>query len=249
MRPGFRYGLKSEYGLKMKHSAWMPAVMAGLIGVSGVAVAAGKAPVPRNKDIVRGVQAFLAQHGDLCVAKYDWPRDVTALDREAGTNDALQLPVLEKLGLVESVELPSGPASQESAAAAIGVQSSAPLSPQLAPPAPAKRYSLTAQGRQYYLQKKHVVIGAHDIPTEHEADFCLARISLDKVVKWLPPDQADGGWRTTASYTYHIKPVSWLSDPEAQQVFPVAARLVAGQGTLQLTADLVLRDGKWVPAL
>ncbi len=50
------------------------------------------------------MQAFLADHGDLCLAMYTWPREVTAEDRESNSNEAVQMPVLERLGVVQSVE-------------------------------------------------------------------------------------------------------------------------------------------------
>jgi hypothetical protein len=55
----------------------------------------------------------------------------------------------------------------------IGAQSSAPAVQPIAAEL-TKRYSLTEKGRQYYLQKKHTVIGPHDQVTEHDADFCRA---------------------------------------------------------------------------
>ena len=53
----------------------------------------------------KAVAAYLADHGDLCVGKFTWPPDVTLADREGGSNDAVQMPVLEHLGLVESTEV------------------------------------------------------------------------------------------------------------------------------------------------
>jgi hypothetical protein len=145
---------------------------------------------------------------------------VTTADEQAGSNDAKQLPVLERLGVVRSVE-----------------------------DGTTKRYSLTAKGRQYYLQKKHVVLGLHDQPTEHDADFCVAHLTLDKVVKWSPPEPAHDHLETVVKYSYHIKAAEWMADPQAREVFPVVDRIIHGEGTLLMSATVQLQGDKLVPVL
>jgi DNA-binding PadR family transcriptional regulator len=178
---------------------------------------------PGKPALTRAVTQYLSDHGDLCVGKFTWPRVVTAKDRETGTNDAVQLPVLERLGLVESAEV-----------AASG---------------PARRYSLTAKGRRYYLEKKRMTLGLHGNPVEQDRDLCVARLSLDKVIKWTPPEQEQGHLETLVNYTYHIRSADWMSDPEARKVFPVVDRIIRGQGNLLMAVTVQLQDGKWVPVL
>jgi hypothetical protein len=206
----------------MTTSKWMIAIgAAGLMAcVAGVSQA-GTAE-PSHRALNRAVTHYLSDHGDLCVGKFSWPRIVTEEDRQAGSNDAVQLPVLERLGLVESTEI------------------SAP---------PARRYSLTAKGRQYYLQKKRVTLGAHDQPAEHDEDLCVARLSLDKVVKWSPPEQQHGHLESVVRYTYQIKSADWMADPEARKVFPVVDRIIRGRGNLLMSVTVQLRDGRWIPVL
>jgi hypothetical protein len=204
----------------MKTKMWMAAVAAASV-VLVTDVSQANITEPSQRALTHAVKAFLVDHGDLCMAKYTWPRDVTPEDRQAGTNDAIQLPVLERLGVVRSVEIPG----------------------------PTKRYSLTAKGRQYYLQKKHTVIGPHDAPTEHDADFCVAHLTLNKVVKWSPPEPVHDHLETVVRYSYHIKPADWLADPEARKVFPIVDRIVRGEGTLLMSATVELQGGKWVPVL
>ena len=181
---------------------------------------------PNQSAMSQAVKKYLNEHGDLCVGKSNWPRTVTEQDRQAGSNDALQMPVLERLGLVESA-----PAA---ASDAVG---------------PARRYTLTPKGRQFYVQKKVTVLGAHDRPVERDADFCVARLSLDKVVKWSSPEEAHGHVETMVSYTYKIKPADWMVDPEARKVFPVVDRIIRGEGKALMTATLQAQNGKWVPVL
>jgi hypothetical protein len=191
------------------------------MSVSGL-LQAGTAQ-PSRHALTSAVNQYLSDHGDLCVGKFTWPRVVTPEDRLARTNDAVQLPVLERLGLVESSEI---------SAAESG-----------------KRYSLTEKGRRYYVQKKRITLGAHDMPAEHDADLCVASLSLDKVVKWSPPEQVHGHLVTVVQYTYHIKAADWMADPEVRQVFPVVDRIIRNEGNMLMTVNVRLQDGKWQPVL
>jgi len=156
------------------------------------------------------------------VGKFTWPRVVTPEDVQARTNDAVQLPVLEQLGLVASEAVPGGSGT---------------------------RYSLTEKGRQYYLRKRRITLGAHDLPVEHDEDLCVAHLSLDKVVKWSPPEAAHGHLETVVRYTYHVKAVDWMSDPQARQAFPVVDRIIRNEGSLLMSVNVQLQDGQWKPVL
>jgi hypothetical protein len=117
------------------------------------------------------------------------------------------------------------------------------------PPGSTRRYSLTAKGRRYYLRKKRIILDLHSQPEERDADFCVAHLTLDKVVRWDPPEPQNGHVETVVRYTYHIKAADWMSDPEAQKVLPVIARVIRGEGKMLMTVTGQLRDGKWVPVL
>ncbi len=204
---------------------WMAAMAAaGMTCALAAAPANASNPgsAPTAKALTPVVKAFLADHGDLCLAWYAWPRDLTAEDQQSGSSEAVQLPVLERLGVVQSVEVP---------------------------PAPTRRYSLTAKGRQYYLHKKRIILDVHGQPEERDADFCVAHLSLDKVIRWDPPEPQHGHVETVVRYTYHIKAADWMSDSEAQKVLPVVARIIRGEGKLLMTATAQLQDGRWVSVL
>ena len=204
----------------------MKKTLSMLVAASWVCgVAQGASTDPGKSAVTRAVQQYLGEHGDLCVGKFKWPRLVTAEDRQGHSNDAVQLPVLERLGLVESVEIPAAPAE------------------------PTRSYSLTAKGRQYYLEKKRTTLGVHGQPVENTADFCVAHLTLDKVTKWTAPDQVHGQTETLVKYTYKIKAADWMTDSEARKVFPVVDRIIRGAGILEMTATLHQQDGKWVPVL
>jgi hypothetical protein len=211
---------------------------------------------PSERELTSAVTHYLSDHGDLCVGKFTWPRVVTQQDQLARTNDAVQLPVLEHLGLVESTEISAPatakPASWTPAAAEATTEAAAPGSPSGSPPAAAetaRRYSLTAKGRRYYLQKKRITLGAHDQPVEHDQDLCVARLSLDKVVKWSPPEQVHGHPETVVRYTYHVKSADWMADSQARQVFPVVDRIIRNEDHMLMSVTVALQDGKWMPVL
>jgi|HubBroStandDraft_2_1064218.scaffolds.fasta_scaffold94893_1 hypothetical protein len=223
----------------MNMKMWM---MAATLAVAATGLTRAATVQPSPRDMTRAVKQFLAEHGDLCMAKYTWPRDVTAADRDAHSNDAVQLPVLERLGLVASTQIPLP-------APAVAISDAPASAPAAAPVEPDRRYSLTAKGRRYYLQKKRTTLNVHSEPVEHDADFCVARLSLDKVVKWTPPEQVHDHLQTVARYTYKIKAAVWLSEPDARKVFPVVDRIIRGAGTLEMTATVQQQNGKWVPVL
>jgi hypothetical protein len=233
-------------------------IAAGIAGAlmmtSGVLQAASDQPSER--ELTSAVKHYLSDHGDLCVGKFAWPRVVTQQDQAAHTNDAVQLPVLERLGLVESTEVSAPatakPASWTPSAAEATTDAAAPGSPSESPPAAAEtatRYSLTAKGQRYYLQKRRITLGSHDQPVEHDKDLCVARLSLDKVVKWSPPEEVHGHRETTVHYTYHVKSADWMTDPQARQVFPVVDRIIRNQDNMLMSVAVALQDGKWMPVL
>ena len=202
-------------------------IAAGIAGASmwtsGAVQAA--ADQPSERELTGAVTQYLSDHGDLCVGKFAWPRVVTSQDQAAHSNDAVQLPVLERLGLVESTEIPAPAAGT------------------------ARSYSLTAKGRRYYTQKKRITLGAHDQPVEHDKDLCVARLSLDKVVKWSPPETMHGHPETVVRYTYHVKSADWMADPQAREVFPVVDRIIRNQDNMLMSVTVELQDGRWLPVL
>ena len=178
------------------------------------------APTLSQKAFTPAVEQYLQEKGNFCLGKFDWPISVTDADRKIGTNDALQMPVMEKLGLVVSA------AGQE---------------PGL------KRYSLTEEGKKYYVAKKTVTLGPVDKPIEHPGDFCAAKLALDKVVSWEPPTVVNGKPHTTVMYTYKVAAAAdWTHDPDIQRVFPMIHRILTGAGSMKLMQGFAWSDKGWV---
>ena len=84
-----------------------------------------------------GLQSYLSQRGDLCLAKNTWPIDVTQHEIDVGARNALQMPVLERLGLVKS------------SVAEIDVDDEGTMHHMKV-----RRYALTDEGNKYYLERR-----------------------------------------------------------------------------------------------
>lgn len=192
-----------------------------LILAAGTCLHAGAAtqqPVPNQKAMTAAVTRYLADRGQLCVGKYDWPITVTQKDNDNGLRNALQLPVMALAGLVEATPGDDG----------------------------AVTYTLSETGRKYYWPRK--VNRRDGAPGDMDVhDFCAGRLTLDKVVRWTEPVQVGDHYEATATYTYLIAPAPWTADSRLQQAFPMIDRVIKGQHTAQLAQRLRFIDGKWEP--
>jgi hypothetical protein len=172
-----------------------------------------------NRDsFTAAVTGYLDKRGDLCLGKYDWPIEVSVQEIQAGGRNAVQLPVLEKLGVVQSIAVSSDDHAQPAAALV------------------ARRYELTETGKKYYLKRE----GAR----AHPADFCAAKLSLDKVVSW---EVHENGAQSEAvvTYTYRVDAAPWAKDADAQRVFPAVARVLSGAGKAQLREAFTRTGQGW----
>ena len=176
-----------------------------------------------NRDsFTRAMTRYLDQRGELCLAKYDWPIDVTAQDFKAGTRDAVQMPVLEKLGLVNSSEASAEKKQEDAPAITVAV----------------RRYQLTENGKKYYLSRR---ISAQ----KQVSDFCAARLKLDQVVSWELGQHDNSVKEATVIYTYQVEAAPWTNDADARRVFPAVARVIEGAGKAQLREGFTLAPDGW----
>jgi hypothetical protein len=181
-------------------------------------------------NLTHAMNDYLAKRGDLCLAKNSWPVVVTEAESKALSRNALQMPVLERLGLVSGAD-----ATVELA----GEDGAAPTR------AHARRYDLTTEGRKYYLARP-----AHKTPTgnrfaEAGHDFCAARLSLDKVVGWAPSNAPGAAREAVVTYTYKVDPAPWTADQALRAVFPMVDTVIRGAGTMQLKEGVVLGANGW----
>lgn len=166
----------------------------------------------------------LAKRGDVCLAMFNWPLDLTPAEAGTGSRHAVQLPVFEKLKLVTSTVV-AVPKTGDNPQGVI------------------KRYALTDEGRKYY--KPHAYTSRDGV--EHPSDFCVAHIKSDKVVSW-ELDQHDAQHPSAiVSYTYQIEPAPWMQDADAQRVLPMVTQVIHGASNgLQMRQGFTLGEQGWV---
>ena len=182
-----------------------------------------------NENISAGMNTYLAKRGDLCLAKNVWPIDVTQKEVDTGGRNAIQMPILEKLGLAKS-SVATVTATEEGVSADIKV----------------RRYELTDEGKKYYLNKEMRSVKSDGDIKFQKGDFCAAKLSLDKVVGWEDSKTDNGSKMVAVSYTYKIDPAPWTSDADIQKVFPMVDKVVRGAGTMQLKESFKLTSEGWV---
>ena len=199
------------------------AVVAALAGSAGL-VACLRAPEANIEVFTRAMNEYLAERGQLCLAKNAWPIDVTQHEVDIGARNAVQMPVLERLGLVSS-SVAEVDIDDEGTPRRMAV----------------RRYALTDAGRSYFVRRGPASAG------NVRGDFCAASLSLDRIVDWrLDPNPRGRARRATVTYTYRIVAAPWARDPQVQKVFPVVAGVVRGAGKAQLQEMFTLTDHGWV---
>lgn len=164
----------------------------------------------------QALQAYLARRGDLCVNRSTWPVDVTPEEAAQGSRNSVQLPVLQRLGLVRATTLAD---------------------------THAQRYELTDAGRSFFLARAPYKRDTGHAVADH--DFCVAHLTLQHVVGWETPKSEAVGAETVVSYTYTVRAAPWTSDPEVRRAFPMVDRVLRGAGTMQLKEAMVLTPGGW----
>jgi len=173
-----------------------------------------------------GMVAYLKARGDLCLGK-EFPLDVSERELQVGSRNALQMPVLERAGLVTSHEA-VGEAKTEDG----------PV------PTKVRRYRLSDEGQRYYLSRPVPGAAAKSGQPLVHSDLCAAKLSLDKVVGF----ELSPGEHTSAavSYTYQVEAAPWTRAPEVRQVFPAVANVILGEHTAQLKEGFTLTEAGWV---
>ncbi len=205
----------------------------GLITITGITVLAAKAESlsdPNKDTLAKAMSKHLTERGDFCLGKFNWPIEVSDKDAEKPTRESVQMPVLQKLGLVASSDTIIKVKIEDS---------------DVEETLPGKRYDLTESGKKYYLQKELLSAGSAGEKIVHRGDFCAGKLSLDKIVKWDQPTLVGDNYETTVTYTYKMASAEWTKDPEVQRVFPMLDRLIKGQNKMLLQQHFRLIGKSW----
>jgi hypothetical protein len=180
---------------------------------------------PTAPNFARGLRDYLRVRGDLCLGlgKDQWPIDVWPGSSAAHDRNAVQMPVLERLGLVSSSD------AVVDKATVTGVSR-----------VTVRRYRLTDAGRAALVQRPGLSGGSGVV------DFCVAKLTLDKVASWELTDRGAGQRGALVHYTYDVEAAPWTRDPEARRVFPMVDRVVRGAGSAQLEEGFTSTAAGWV---
>jgi hypothetical protein len=108
-------------------------------------------------------------------------------------------------------------------------------------------FNLTEQGQKSAVESARRAGDPNALDQGKVYNLCYARVRLDKVVAWTPPDAV--AHRSDVTYTYKLEDVaSWASDGDVKRAFPEidAARKEAGDGKLEILLEQ--RPDGWVRA-
>lgn len=207
-----------------------PLIALALLGAACGCAQAGVPPANRA-NLSAALKDFLVQRGDICLAKYDWPIDVSARDVVKRSRDALQLPVLEREGLVRSrdgyVVYKIEGREEESV--------------------PTKRYELTELGRRFYKTREIVSHPRDGEEIVHHGDLCAGHLELDMVVQITEPQVAPGQTPTaSAEYLYRFTPEPWIKSAQVRAVFPMVDTILQGQGRMRMMQNFHFDGQRWV---
>ena len=185
---------------------------------------------PSQDNLLKPMTDYLASHGDLCVDKSVWPIDVTHREVKSQSRNAVQLPVLEQLGLVRSSLAHADIKNNNDVVENVEVM----------------RYELTEEGNKYYLHKEMHSMASDGGTRTRAGDFCAAHLTLDKIISWDKPVVQDASTSTVVHFTYKVEPAPWANDPGIRQVFPMVARIMDGASVLQLQESFIWTAQGWL---
>jgi len=194
--------------------------------------APGDASAANRANLTQALQAFLVQHGDICLAKYDWPIDVSTRDIENHTRDSIQLPVMAQQGLV--IARPGYVMWKNEAGEEERVSTT--------------RYELTELGRRYFKTDHEAVLHPSGGPaTVKRGDFCAGHLDVDSIVKLSEPQVGPGQQRTaTVEYHYRFTPEPWVRNEQIRAIFPMIDKIIKEQDSLLMTQSFQYDGQRWV---
>lgn len=222
----------------MKTSSFLP-TLALLCAITAHAAPAATLADPHDDassanraNLGQALQAFLAQHGDICLAKYDWPIDVSTRDIEGHSRDSIQLPVMAQQGLV--IARPGYVIWKNEAGDEERVSTT--------------RYELTELGRRYFKADHEAVLHPSGGPAVvRRGDFCAGHLDMLSIAKISEPVVTEGQPRTASvEYRYRFTPEPWVRNEQIRTVFPMIDKIIKEQDTLLMTQRFHFDGQRWV---
>ena len=201
-------------------------VICAMLLAAMASVGCGNKQDANDKNFGTAIGQFLDKRGDLCLPpsfSHDkWPVDLSQMELS-----------VEKT-------MPSGPAGQMAALAAVGLASHTDIEvDQIAwngkptgNKIKMKRYALTDAGTKFYHGKPGVL--------------CFGKESLDQVVKWDVPQSFGGALITNVKYLYKIDGLAdWAKNAEIQTAFPYIRTMIDGASKQERAQGIKLTNQGW----
>jgi len=185
------------------------------------------------------INQYLEKKGELCLRLTKWPVDITEMDlrlqKTMPTGPAGQMEALAAIGLVSGVE---------SEVDQIGMFDNKPTGHKFK----VKRYVLTASGRRFYSEKEVNQIDFGGAKKIMRSDICYGKKSLDKIVKWDGPMKFGDYQEANVKYLYKIDGLaSWTKKPEFRTAFPYIAQIIDAAGKQEQQGVVKLTSLGWEP--
>ncbi|WP_152602760.1 hypothetical protein [Caballeronia sordidicola] len=209
-----------------------PILSAPMLATVMLALAGCDHPDAANEVNFRAaLDKHLEAHGDLCIGRHIWPVDVPDVPVAGRLRDGIQMPALERAGLVAHVNAEMKLHHRDGTDETVK----------------ALRYNLTDKGRQFLNAQPRTAGRNSDAA---QPDLCYGHVHLAKIAGWDKPHKSEDSPEhlvATVRYTYTLEPAPWARDPAVQGAFPILARVVKGSGSTELTQVLVAGGDGWQP--
>lgn len=206
-----------------------------IIAAIGVATltACGSKTDANEKNFSEAIARHMAKDDAVCFSAKKWPADIpeTALLTPAKSpgSPVSELEALKKMGLVDSAVMQ------------VNAEGTGQVARRIV------RYTPNESAVPYFRQhemKEFTVNGMQ--PVKGGGKFCVAKVGVDKIVKWTHPTKFRDVEEVTVTYTYKITEIAdWAKRPEFSEAFPKVVAFLSSAGKTELTETVIKMNNGW----
>ncbi len=178
---------------------------------------------PSETSLENAINRYLQSRGQTCTWLGEpFPINVSAAQQKLTFGIAAQMAVLEKAGLVQSLD------TETNLPGIFGGMTRQHV----------RRYEPTTDGKRYLRQTQAVLT--------QSAGFCYGSKTVDSIVKWTEPTSDQPATQTEVTYTYKLSDLApWAERPDIQSQFGNIRTTVGGSSKLNETITLQLTNKGW----
>lgn len=202
-----------------------------IIGLTPLAACSSKTDA-NAKNFSEAISSHMAKDDALCLSARKWPADIpeTALlapSKPVGSAVS-ELEALKKLGLVDSSVMQANAEGTRNAARRV------------------VRYTPTETAAPYFRQHEMKEFTVNGMQPVKGGKFCVAKVAVDKVVKWDAPMKLGEYEEVKVNYTYKISGLAdWAKRPEFAAAYPKVVSFIESAGKTELTETLKKTNEGW----